>query len=43
MPCLNSFGFQAVEFYKSLGYRVFGKVENFPPGHSVFRLAKELI
>lgn len=40
---LNSFSFQAVEFYKKIGYRVFGELENFPPGHSVCSLTKKLI
>jgi len=40
---LNSFSFQAVEFYKKLGYRVFGEMENFPPGHSVCSLTKKLL
>jgi len=40
---LNSFSFQAVEFYKKTGYRVFGQMENFPPGHSVCSLTKALV
>ena len=39
---LNSFSFQAVEFYKKLGYRVFGQLSDFPPGHSVSCLTKAL-
>ena len=39
---LNSFSFQAVDFYKKLGYRVFGELEEFPPGHRVCSLTKEL-
>ena len=40
---LNSFSFQGVEFYKKIGYRVFGEMEDFPPGHSVCSLTKRLI
>jgi GNAT superfamily N-acetyltransferase len=40
---LNSFSFQAVEFYKKLGYEVFGELEDFPEGHSVCCLRKSLI
>ncbi len=40
---LNSFSFQAVGFYQKLGYRVFGEMEDFPPGHSVSCLTKALV
>ena len=40
---LNSFSFQAVEFYKKIGYRVFGELKDFPPGHSVCSMTKELV
>lgn len=40
---LNSFSFQAVEFYKKIGYRVFGEMKDFPLGHSVCSLTKKLI
>ena len=40
---LNSFSFQAVEFYQKIGYRVFGELENFPPGHRVCSLTKALV
>ena len=40
---LNSFSFQGVEFYKKIGYRVFGEMENFPLGHSVCSLTKKLV
>lgn len=39
---LNSFSFQAVEFYKKIGYIVFGVMKDFPPGHSVSSLSKNL-
>ena len=39
---LNSFSFQGVEFYQKLGYTIFGEMKDFPPGHSVCSLSKEL-
>jgi GNAT superfamily N-acetyltransferase len=40
---LNSFSFQAVEFYKKQGYKVFGELKDFPEGHSVCCLSKSLV
>jgi hypothetical protein len=34
--------FQAPEFYKKLGYHIFGKLENFPAEHSMIFLRKRL-
>jgi GNAT superfamily N-acetyltransferase len=39
---LDTFSFQAPEFYKKNGYRVFGTLEDFPPGHQRYYLVKEL-
>ncbi len=39
---LDTFSFQAPGFYKKLGYQLFGKLEEFPPGHSRFFLKKRL-
>ncbi len=39
---LDTFSFQAPEFYKKHGYRVFGELQNFPPGHQRYFLAKQL-
>ena len=39
---LNSFSFQAVEFYRKLGYRVFGQLEDFPRGHQVCSMTKSI-
>ena len=40
---LNSFSFSAVGFYKKRGYEVFGELEDFPVGHSVYCLRKKLV
>ena len=37
---LDAFDFQALPFYESLGYVVFGKLEDCPPGHTRFFLQK---
>ena len=39
---LDTFSFQAPEFYKKNGYRVFGVLDDFPPGHRRLYLAKQL-
>jgi len=39
---LDTFSFQAPEFYRRHGYRVFGQLDEFPPGHTRYFLAKEL-
>ena len=39
---LNTMSFQAPEFYKKLGYRVFGELEDFPGEHSRIFLRKKL-
>jgi GNAT superfamily N-acetyltransferase len=39
---LDTFSFQAPEFYKQHGYRVFGELQDFPPGHQRFYLTKQL-
>ena len=39
---LNSFSFQAAGFYQKLGYREFGRLDNFPPGHHRSFLTKAL-
>jgi GNAT superfamily N-acetyltransferase len=44
--CLNvhleTFSFQALDFYLKLGYRQFAALEDFPPGHTRFFLRKSL-
>lgn len=40
---LDTFSFQAPDFYKKLGYTVFGELEDFPAGHSRCFLRKRLI
>lgn len=39
---LDTFSFQAPEFYKQHGYEVFGELQDFPPGHQRYFLTKEL-
>jgi len=39
---LDSFSFQAPQFYKNHGYKEFGKVEDHPRGHSRSYLMKRL-
>ena len=39
---LDTFSFQAPEFYKKYGYRVFGQLADFPAGHTRYFLSKEL-
>ncbi len=39
---LDTFSFQAPEFYKQHGYQVFGELKDFPPGHIRYYLSKQL-
>ena len=39
---LDTFSFQAPDFYKKYGYRVFGKLLDFPVGHQRYYLTKKL-
>ncbi len=39
---LDTFSFQAPDFYKQRGYRVFGELPDFPPGHRRYFLTKQL-
>lgn len=39
---LTTFGFQAPEFYKKMGYLQAGCLENYPPGISYFWMKKDL-
>lgn len=39
---LDTFSFQAPDFYKKHGYRVFGELSDFPPGHQRYYLTKQL-
>lgn len=39
---LDTFTFQAPDFYKKHGYRVFGELKDFPAGHTRYYLTKEL-
>jgi hypothetical protein len=37
---LDTFTFKALKFYERLGYREFGRLDDFPPGHSRICLTK---
>ena len=39
---LDSFSFQAPAFYKKHGYRIFGELQDFPPGHNRHFFTKKL-
>lgn len=39
---LDTFSFQAPEFYKKHGYHVFGELKDFPEGHQRFFYRKQL-
>ncbi len=39
---LDTFSFQARDFYERLGYRIFGELEDFPPGHRRYFMRKSL-
>lgn len=39
---LDTFSFQAPDFYQKHGYQVFGVLQDFPPGHQRYYLTKEL-
>jgi len=40
---LDTFTFQAPEFYRKLGYKVFGELKDFPPGYKRFFMTKALV
>jgi GNAT superfamily N-acetyltransferase len=39
---LDTFSFQAPDFYKKYGYEIFGTLPDFPPGHQRYFLKKQL-
>ena len=40
--CLMTFSFQAREFYEQLEYVVFGELDNYPEGHTLYFMRKQL-
>ncbi|MCU1292472.1 MAG: family acetyltransferase [Bryobacterales bacterium] len=40
---LDTFSFQARDFYERLGYSIFGELEDFPPGHRRYFMRKALV
>lgn len=39
---LDTFSFQALEFYRKHGYQVFGELQDFPKGHTRYFMTKNL-
>jgi len=39
---LDTFSFQAPDFYKKFGYEIFGELKDFPEGHQRHYFTKEL-
>jgi hypothetical protein len=39
---LSSYTFQAPAFYERHGYAAFGQIDDYPPGHTMFFLSKQL-
>jgi ribosomal protein S18 acetylase RimI-like enzyme len=39
---LGTYDFQAKDFYRRLGYTVWGQLPDYPPGHSSFAMVKQL-
>ena len=39
---LDTFSFQAPDFYKQHGYQIFGELKDFPPGHQRYFFTKSL-
>ena len=39
---LDTYDFQALGFYRRLGYRIFGELDDYPPGHTRYFLMKTL-
>jgi ribosomal protein S18 acetylase RimI-like enzyme len=42
LAIVDTFSFQAPEFYKKRGYEIFGELKDFPPGHTRYYLWKKL-
>ena len=39
---LDTYDFQVLAFYEARGYRVFGQLDNYPPGHTRYFLTRNL-
>lgn len=40
--CLETFSFQARQFYEKFGFEVIGEIKDYPPGESMFTMRKNL-
>ena len=40
--CLMTFSFQAREFYERFGYAVFGQLDDYPEGHTLYFMQKKI-
>ena len=40
---LDTYSFQARGFYERQGYSVFGRIDDYPPGHCRYFLSKRLV
>ncbi|MFN2158352.1 MAG: GNAT family N-acetyltransferase [Anaerolineales bacterium] len=40
---LDTFDFQALDFYKKIGYQIFGSLDDFPEGHTRYFLQKRIL
>lgn len=40
---LDTYSFQAPDFYRKHGYQVFGELPNYPPGHQLYYLIDKIV
>ena len=40
---LDTYDYQAPDFYRKLGYEVFGSIDDHPPGHTRFWMRKRFV
>lgn len=42
LSILDTFDFQAKDFYLKHGYQIYAELDNYPPGHKSFSMKKSL-